>query len=66
MLIEMYGEQWLKDMKAKGHYGGDWPEEMIGKPKEGPSGWLKKDGTIDYVTETVKLNTLDDLKKYSD
>ena len=32
-LIEQFGEEWLKDMKAKGHFGGDHPDELIGKPK---------------------------------
>ena len=33
-LTAKFGEEWLKDMKAQGHFGGDWPDEMIGKPKE--------------------------------
>ena len=32
-LIEQFGEEQLKDMKAKGHFGGDHPDELIGKPK---------------------------------
>jgi hypothetical protein len=35
-LTEKFGEEWLKNMKSKGFFGGDWPDEMIGKPKEGP------------------------------
>tara|TARA_Y100000034_G_scaffold130189_1_gene188018 strand:+ start:479 stop:733 length:255 start_codon:yes stop_codon:yes gene_type:complete len=32
-LIEEFGEEWLKDMKAKGHFGGEHPLELVGKPK---------------------------------
>lgn len=32
-LIENFGEEWLKDMKVKGYFGGDWPEELIGTLK---------------------------------
>ena len=66
LLIELYGEAWLAEQKAKGLYGGDWPEEMIGKPKEGQSGYVKPDGTLGIATdEVVKLNSLEDLEKYA-
>jgi len=35
-LIAKFGEEWLKDMKAQGYFGGDHPEEIIGTLKEGP------------------------------
>lgn len=66
MLIEMYGEQWLRDMKAKGYYGGDWPEEMIGKPKQGPSGYYDDQGNVTTCGEVVVLNSLEDLEKHRD
>jgi len=35
-LIANFGEDWLKDMKYKGHFGGDWCPSMIGQPKGQP------------------------------
>lgn len=35
-LITNFGEDWLKNMKAKGYFGGDWCSTMIGKPKGYP------------------------------
>jgi hypothetical protein len=63
LLIEMYGEQWLADMKAQGHYGGDWPEEIVGTPKTGPSGYYDENGDLRTIGEVVKLNSLSDLEK---
>ena len=48
--------------KAKGYYGGDWPEEMIGQPKQGPSGYYDENGDITTCGEVVMLNSLEDLK----
>ena len=50
-LIENFGEEWLAEMKAHGHFGGDgWPA-MIGKPKDGLSSpvvgkevWIENNG----------------------
>lgn len=63
MLIEMYGEEWLKEQKAKGLYGGDWPEEVIGQPKMEESCYIKEDGTKGVVGEVVQINSLKDLEK---
>ena len=35
-LIANFGEDWLKDMKQKGYFGGDWCPTLIGKPKGNP------------------------------
>ena len=50
-LIENFGEEWLADMKAQGHFGGDWCPAMIGKPKDGLSSpvvgkevWVENNG----------------------
>jgi len=50
-LIENFGEEWLRDMKSKGHFGGDWCPTMIGQPKDGLSSpvvgeeiWIEDNG----------------------
>ena len=63
LLIEIHGEAWLKEQKAKGLYGGDWPDDIVGTPKHGPSGYLKEDGSLAVATDTVKIDSLDDLAK---
>lgn len=55
LLIEIYGEQWLREQKAKGMYGGDWPEEMLGQPKPDVSGYLDENGDMRTVGEVVYL-----------
>lgn len=32
-LVELHGEEWLKDMKSKGFFGGDFPDEIVGTLK---------------------------------
>lgn len=34
-LISQFGKEWLTEMKNKGYFNGDFPEEMVGKLKEG-------------------------------
>lgn len=34
-LIEQFGEEWLNNMKTKGFFGGDFPDEIVGTLKEG-------------------------------
>lgn len=34
-LIQNFGEEWLKDMKSRGFFGGDFPDEIVGTLKEG-------------------------------
>ena len=34
-LREEFGQEWLDDMKAKGYFGGDWCESIVGTKKEG-------------------------------
>lgn len=63
LLIELYGEEWLKEQKAKGFYGGDMPAELVGQPKEGKSGYYDCDGCFTQYGKIVKLNSLDDLQK---
>jgi len=36
-LVANFGKEWLKEMKEKGHFGSDTPEELIGTLKEGKS-----------------------------
>lgn len=59
MLIEMYGEEWLREKKAQGLYGGDWPEEMVGKPKE------FYEPPKNTTTEVVRLESLEDLENHA-
>jgi hypothetical protein len=40
-LVKNFGEEWLKDMKSKGFFGGDFPDEIIGTLKEGD--WRSRD-----------------------
>lgn len=54
-LIENFGEDWLNDMKSKGYFGGDWPEEIIGNEKDGLSIAYDKDGNI-FKTEEIYLD----------
>lgn len=60
-LIEMYGEEWLNDQKAKGLYGGDWPESDVGHPKPDISGYIE-DGKITTIGDVVILERLTDLE----
>lgn len=62
LLIELYGEEWLREQKSKGFYGGDFPEEMLGKPKQGKSGYLDKDGKLVQHGKVVRLESLKDLE----
>lgn len=64
LLIEIYGEDWLREQKAKGLYGGDWPEEIIGTPREGQSGYLNEQGELVQAGEVVEIKSLDDLKRH--
>ena len=34
-LTQNFGEEWLKDMKSKGFFAGDFPDEIVGTLKEG-------------------------------
>lgn len=61
LLIELYGEEWLKEQKSKGFYGGDWREEIIGTTKSEPSGYINQDGNLTISTEIIKINSPGDL-----
>jgi hypothetical protein len=56
-LIEEFGEEWLKDMKAKGYFGGDWSEDIVGTKKVGntKSGYIK-DGEVVALGEEIFLD----------
>lgn len=55
LLIELYGEKWLKEQKSLGYYGGDWPDSIIGTKKD-----LYE--PLDHAyTEIVKLKSIDEL-----
>ena len=64
LLIEIHGEEWLKEQKAKGLYGGDWPDEIIGTPKNGQSGYINDEGRLVTHGEVVILESIDDLTKH--
>lgn len=57
-LIEQFGEEWLHEMKAKGYFGGDWCEAVIGTPKpEGArSCYIDQNGNEQVIGEEVDLD----------
>jgi len=57
LLIELYGEEWLKEQKAKGFYGGDWPDLVVGTKKD-----VYHPVEKIYTNEIVHLKSIDDLK----
>jgi len=64
LLICIHGKKWLEDMKAKGYFGADWPDEIIGTPKEGDSGYIDENGNVAQAGRVVELKSLEDLDKY--
>jgi len=56
-LTEMFGVEWLKDMKSNGYFGNDWDLSIIGTPKG--ENWKSvaydKDGNI-FQNEEVDLD----------
>jgi len=58
-LTEMFGEEWLVKMKAKGYFGGDWPDNIIGTLKTGEN-WKSRaydaDGNEIKLYEEVDLD----------
>lgn len=56
LLIELYGEEWLKQQKEKGFYGGDWPDHMLGTKKD-----LYQPVEKAFTDEIVILKSIDDL-----
>jgi len=52
-LIENFGEEWLINMKKKGYFQGEWPDELVGTLK-GPNWKSKafdKDGKLFKIKE---------------
>jgi len=63
LLIELYGEEWLKEQKSKGFYAGDWADEVVGTKKDGLSGYIDENGQLSVATDVVRLRSLEDLDK---
>jgi len=57
-LTEEFGEEWLKTMKSKGYFGGDFPDEIVGTLKVGEyrSRGYDKDGNEYKFFEEVDLD----------
>ena len=57
-LTEMFGEEWLRDMKAKGYFGGDWCPTMVGteKPEGAKSGYIDTEGNFRVAGEEIDLD----------
>ena len=62
LLIKIYGEEWLREQKSKGYFGGDWPSDVVGTPKPEPSGYLDSDGSLVTVGNVIELSSPEDLK----